>query len=368
MKLKKALFVAFCLVVAMFALTACGGGNSSEEQAATSEDGTYTIRIAHTEAEDRSLNLSCEEFEKWIEAESGGKVQVEIYPNGSFSASDADIIQATALGQIEVGLAATSAFTEYDPVWGILDMPFLFDSAEAYFTAVDGELGDALDATLDGTGLKVLGHAYMGAKQMTNSVHPIRTVADMKGLKMRTMQSDVHIEQYEYLGANPTPMSYGEVFTGLQQGTVDGQDQSATIIWAQKWYEAQDYMTIMNINYGTMAFTANQTWYDSLPDDIKAMIEEGIQTYILDWGRDYEQQAEGECQQLIADAGIEVYTPTAEELQTFVDACIPEHEKYAQEWGQEWFDMVDAANEAVASGSADTADDAAADTTTEAAE
>ena len=357
MKLKKALLLAFCMVVAMFALTACGGGDAADDQAAADNgDGTYTLRIAHTEAEDRSLNLACVEFEKWIEAESDGKVQVEVYPNGSFSGSDADIIQATALGQLEVGFAATSAFTEYDPVWGILDMPFVFDSEQDYFNAVDGELGQKLNATLDGTGLKVLGLSFMGSKQITNNQHPIKTVADMQGLKMRTMQSDAHIDQYKYMGANPTPMSYGEVFTGLQQGTVDGQDQSATIIWAQKWYEAQKYMTIVNINFGTMAFTANESWYNGLPDDIKALVDEGVKTYILDWERDYEMKAEADCQQKIADAGLEVYKPTAEELQTFKDSVKGEHEKYAEQWGQEWFDLAYSFN---GSGSADAADGAA---------
>lgn len=353
MKLKKALLLALCMVVAMFAMTAC---SSSEEPAAdegaATDDGTYTIRIAHTEAEDRSLNMACVEFEKWIEAESDGAVQVEIYPNGSFSGSDSDILQATALGQLEIGLPAAQAFTEYDPVWGILDMPFLFDSADAYFNAMDGEMGEALTATLDDQPFHMLGYAFMGVKQITNSVRPIHTVADMKGLKMRTQQSDAHIKQYECMGANPTPMSYGEVFTALQQGTVDGQDQSSTIIWAQKWYEAQKYMTIVNINYGTMCFVANKDWYNSLPDDIKALVEEGTKTYLIDWQRQYELDAEGECQQNIADAGLEVYTPTAEELQTFIDSVQPEHEQYAQEWGQEWFDMAKAANEAAAGGAA----------------
>ena len=349
MKLKKVLFLVLCMVVAMFALTACGGGDDAASDAtADNGDGTYTIRIAHTEAEDRSLNLACVEFQKWIEEESQGKVKVEIYPNGSFSGSDSDILQATALGQLEIGLPAAQAFTEYDPVWGILDMPYLFDSAEAYFNAMDGEMGEKLTATLEGTGFHMLGYAFMGVKQMTNSQHPIKTVADLQGLKMRTQQSDAHIEMYKCMGANPTPMSFGEVFTALQQGTVDGQDQSGTIIWAQKWYEAQKYMTVTNHNYGTMCFVANEDWFNGLPDDIRALVEEGTKTYLIDWERDYELSAEADCQQKIADAGVEVYTPTAEELQTFKDAVVPELEKYAQEWGQEWFDMAKAANEAAA--------------------
>ncbi|MGI5824667.1 MAG: TRAP transporter substrate-binding protein [Bacillota bacterium] len=349
MKLKKALLLAFCMVVAMFALTACGGGEEEApaEGEAANEDGTYTIRIAHTEAEDRSLNMACLEFGKWIEAESDGAVTVEVYPNGSFSGSDSDILQATALGQLEIGLPAAQAFTEYSPEWGILDMPFLFDSADAYFNAMDGDLGAALTETLEGTGFHMLGYAFMGVKQITNSVRPVKTVADLEGLKMRTQQSDAHIAMYEAMGANPTPMSFGEVFTALQQGTVDGQDQTGTIIWAQKWYEAQKYMTITNHNYGTMCFVANEEWFNGLPDDIKALVEEGAKTYLIDWQRQYELDAEAECQQKIADAGLEVYTPTAEELQTFVDACVPVNEKYAQEWGQEWFDMAAAANEAV---------------------
>lgn len=337
--------LALCMVVAMFALTACGGGG--EEQAANEGD-TYKIRIAHTEAEDRSLHQACVEFKNWIEEESGGKVTVETYANGSFSGSDSDILQATALGQLEIGLPAAQAFTEYAPEWGILDMPFLFDSADAYFYAMDGDLGAKLTATLEDQPFHMLGYAFMGVKQITNSKQPVHTVADLKGLKMRTQQSDAHIAQYECMGANPTPMSYGEVFTALQQGTVDGQDQSGTIIWAQKWYEAQKYMTIVNINYGTMCFVANRDWFEGLPDDIKALVEEGTKTYLIDWQRQYELDAEAKCQQNIADAGLEVYTPTPEELQTFVDAVQPEHEKYAAEWGQEWFDLAKAANEATA--------------------
>jgi C4-dicarboxylate-binding protein DctP len=351
MKLKKVLFLALCMVVALFALTACGGEEATtEEGTEATGDGTYTIRIAHTEAEDRSLNLACEEFGKWISEQTDGAVTVEVYPNGSFSGSDSDILQATALGQLEIGLPAAQAFTEYNPVWGILDMPFLFESADAYFNAMDGELGNALTETLEGTEFTMLGYAFMGVKQITNSVRPVHTVEDLAGLKMRTQQSDAHIAMYEAMGANPTPMSFGEVFTALQQGTVDGQDQTGTIIWAQKWYEAQKYMTITNHNYGTMCFVANTEWLNSLPEDIRALIEEGTKTYLIDWQRQYELDAEAECQKNIADAGLEVYTPTEEELQTFIDACAPVNEKYAQEWGQEWFDMAKAANEAVAAG------------------
>lgn len=340
MKMKKALLLALCMVVSMFALTACGG--SSDDTAATDESGdVIPIRIAHTEAEDRSLNMAALEFEKYVEAEAanaGFNVDVQVYPNGSFSGSDADILQAVSLGQIEISYAAASAYTNFDAQWGILDAPFLFDSADEYFAAMDGDLGAYLQETLNAsTDFKVLGYSFMGVKQMTNSKHPIKSVDDMAGLKMRTQQSDIHIAQYEAMGANSTPMSFGEVYTALQQGTCDGQDQTGTIILAQKWYEVQDYMTIMNINYGTMPFTCTNAWWDSLDPALQEIIQAGVDQYILDWQRDYELNAEAEAQAAIAEAGVEVYTPTDAELQTFKDACASVIDEFKGEWGADVF-------------------------------
>lgn len=338
MKMKKALLLVLCMVVAMFALTACGG---SDEPAAPADGDPIAIRIAHTEAEDRSLNMAALEFEKYVEAEAaaaGFNVDVQVYPNGSFSGSDADILQAVNLGQIEIAYAAASAYTNFDPQWGVLDMPFLFDTADDYFAAMDGELGAYLQSTLEAsTDFKVLGYSFMGVKQITNAKQPVHTVDDLAGLKMRTQQSDAHIAMYEAMGANATPMSFGEVYTALQQGTCDGQDQSGTIILAQKWYEVQKYLTVVNINYGTMPFTCTNAWWDSLDPALQEIVQAGVDTYILDWQRDYELNAEAEAQAAIAEAGVECYTPTAEELQTFKDACAPVLDQFKGEWGADVF-------------------------------
>lgn len=335
-----ALFLGIMMVVSV--LCGCGSGG---ETAQTDGDGPVTIRIAHTEAEDRTINLAALEFEKWIEAESGGNIQVEVFPNGSISSSDADLAQAAAMGTIEIAFSASSSLTNYSDKFGILDMPYLFDNVDNYFAAVDGDLGTTLNQELQGTGLTILGYSFNGIRNVSNNVRPINEPADFAGVNMRVMQSPTHIATFEAFGANATPMGFGEIYTGLQQGTVDGQDNAASLIYVQQFYEVQDYLSLTEHNFGTMAFIANEAWYNGLSPENKALVDEGVKTYILDWERQTELTNNEDFINRLAEEGMEVNEITPENKAKFVEAVQPVYEEFQSTFGQELFDIADSYNQ-----------------------
>ncbi|MDD4572016.1 MAG: TRAP transporter substrate-binding protein, partial [Clostridia bacterium] len=271
---KKLLVISLCLVM-VFALAACGGApDTTDDNAANAEP--ITIRIAHTEPSVGTINQACEEFKSWIEEASAGGITVELYPDGSISGSDADLAEAAATGTIEFSVSATSALTNYSDKFGMLDMPFLFDDEQAAFNAVDGDFGAALNSTLSGTGLTILGYSFNGVRETTNNVRPITQPDDFKGIKMRAMQSPTHIGMYEAYGANATPMSFGEVYTGLQQGTVEGQDNPVDVIYNQQFQEVQKYLSLTIHIHGFIAILANERWYNSLSEESRALVYQGI--------------------------------------------------------------------------------------------
>lgn len=344
--LKKVLVFALCFAM-LFTLVGCGGneggtptgGETPSGEATSGEAQKVKIRIGHTEAENRAIHMAAVEFGKWIEEASNGNITVEVFPNAVIAPSDGDMAEAAALGTIEIAYAASHALTNYSDAFGILDMPFLFDTPQNAFAAWDGELGKALNETLEGTGLTILGFSYNGARIISNNVRPIHEPADFKGIKMRTMQSPVHIETFRAFGANATPMGFGEIYTGLQQGTVEGQDNAASLVYAQQFYEVQKYLSLTEHNYGTMAFIANKDWYEGLSEENRALVDEGVKKYILDWQRNYELSENDNFIELLKEKGMEVNSITPENHQKFVDAVKPLHEKYAKEFGQELFDI-----------------------------
>ncbi|MEL7566152.1 MAG: TRAP transporter substrate-binding protein [Dehalobacterium sp.] len=339
MKILKRISLLSLLLVMLVTLSACGGTQEEDTAATPDEAQKVTIKMAHTEAEDRTIHLACVEFKKWIEEASKGNITVELYPNGSISGSDADLAEAAATGTIEISVSATSALTNYSDKFGILDMPYLFNNEQCAFNAIDGKLGETLNATLAGTGLKILGYSYNGVRNTTNNVRPINEPNDFNGIKMRTMQSPTHIATFKAFGSNATPMSFGEVYTGLQQGTVQGQDNAASLIYAQQFYEVQKYLSLTQHNYGFMAVIANENWYNSLSEENRALVDQGIKDYMLDYERNLEMADNDSYIKKLEEKGMAVNSITPENHQKFVDIVQPVYAEYAKTFGQDLFDI-----------------------------
>lgn len=356
--MKRVLSVLLTLALAM-SLTACGGGQASGNgssassgsstsggSAASTGDsgytgGSYTISLGHICSETHSLHRACLEFEKFVEEQSGGAIAVELHPNSVLGGDEA-MLESVALGTLTMVVPSASVMNVYVPAYGILAMPYLFTSTEDAFAAVDSGLGDLLDQKLldANVGLTNLGYNFNGIRNMTNNTRPVATVSDLSGLKMRCMSNEMFVTMFDLMGANATPMSFSELFTALQQGTVDGQENPASLIYESKFQEVQKYFTTTEHIYDFCTIIINSDFYNALDEQAKAIVDEGVQTYLVDYQRELEVSENDEYIQKLADEGMEVTYLTDEQKATFVDAVAPMYDNAAETFGQDVMDAV----------------------------
>lgn len=334
-----AIFTVLALVVGSFSGCGAKPADAPAAPAAPAAEEKVVIKLGHVEPEDRSTHKACVEFKDYVEAQSGGNITVEIYPNGQLG-NDRQMVEAVTLGTIQLTIPATSVLTTYDQKFGVLDMPFVFNDADTAFKALDGDLGKTLDAILPTVGLMNLGYGYNGARSMSNNVHPINEPKDLKGMKMRVMESPVFIDLFKTLGANPTPMAFGEVYTGLQQGTVEAQENSPSLVYSMKFNEVQKYYSLTGHVQGILAYIVNKDWFEALAADQQKIVTEGARKFLVESQRQKELDDTAMFLDKLAAGGMIINEITPENHQKFVDALKPMYETYSEKIGKDMFDIV----------------------------
>ncbi len=206
-------------------------------------------------------------FRKHLEEMSGGDMTVDIYPSSALG-NESDMLDAVSTGTQDMLVTSTGpipAFASATSNWAVLDLPYLFPTYETAYEVLDGEVGQSLLKGFDGTGVKALGFFENGYRCTTNSKKEIIHPSDLKGMKIRTMENKVHMATYAALGATPTAMAMGEVFSALQQKTIDGQENPFSIIYyGNKLHEVQAYMTENNVFYSPAVLCISQDVFDGL--------------------------------------------------------------------------------------------------------
>lgn len=325
-----------CALSCLLALTAAAGKASAQKPT--------IIRVAHIEAEDRSTHKSLLKFKEYVEKESAGRLSIEIFPNGLYGGDKASI-EGVEMGAIEMALPATSVLTSYDERFGLLDMPFLFKSEAAIFNSLDGEIGALYNKILEGYGFHNLGYNYNGPRCISNNTRPINEPADLKGLKIRVMESPVFIDMFNALGANPTPMSFGEIFTALQQGTVTGQENAPSLVYASRFYEVQKYYSITNHTFSIMAILMNKEFFGTLPADLQQIIQKGADEWLIKYQRELESSETADYIKRLEERGMIINFITPENHAKFVEAVKPVYEKNMPRIGNELFQLMEKYNQ-----------------------
>ena len=225
----------FMLLVGFLALVLVGCSNTS---ASTNEMETYTIIAAHSTAETTSFNEIFQYFKTEIEAKSEGRIKVEIYPSAQLGA-DRELIEGVQLGDVTMSLHSTAPAVNFVDDVAVFDIPFLFPDKETARATmhVDSPFFEQLAQSQEEKGFKLLGLHDQGFRQLTTNGVKVESPSDLKGVRLRTMENPYHMETWRTLGANPTPLPFNEVYTALQQGTVDGQENPFELIISQRFYE-----------------------------------------------------------------------------------------------------------------------------------
>lgn len=259
-----------------------------------------------------------EVFKNMVEKGTNNAISVEIYPAGTLG-NERETMEQVQTGVIQSYITTGGGMAVFYPLMSILDIPFSMPSYNVAYKVYDGPFGKMLaDDILKKTGLRVLGFGESGGFfQITNSKRPIRTPADMKGLKFRTMTIPMHMEIMKAFGASPTPVAWAEVYTALQTGVVDGQQNPVPIIEMGKLYEVQKYMTITNHIYTPYVWVINNDWFTKLPKEYQEVIVDAARTAIIA-GRGLNRILEASDKGLpLLSKHMEIYTPTSAELEEF---------------------------------------------------
>ncbi|HHX13670.1 MAG TPA: TRAP transporter substrate-binding protein [Clostridiales bacterium] len=339
--MKRSFLLLILSLLMVFSFAACGKDERAEE-GNTGE--SYTITLSHVEPEDRSVHQGAVAFKEYIETESDGRVTVNILPNGQYG-GDADSMEAVAQGTLQMTVCVSSVLTSYSDAFMVLDLPFIWDSREAFYYALDNELGADLNATLEDKGLIGFGYNDNGLRQMTNNIRPITQLADFKGIKFRTMESPVFIEMFKLLGASPVPMSFDELYTALQQGTVEGQENGAALVLASKFQEVQKYMSITNHVYSTNAIIANLDWFNTLSAEDQQMIRDGAQKCLIDEQREIERNSDAKAIEDLKAAGMKVNEVSEEAMVEMRNAVLKMYDDYKAKVDAKLFEDIDIAND-----------------------
>lgn len=281
-------------------------------------------------------------FKKIVEAESAGRIVVNLFDSGSLG-GETDLVQSAQDGTIQMTMVS-GPFSQVCPEAAVLDTPYVFASASVAWEVLDGPFGDKLAAhCLGKTGLRTLAYGETGFRNFTNSKRPIHTPEDIAGLKFRVMTVPLFVEMVKALGGEPTPIAWPEVPTALATGVVDGQENPVSVIAGNRFYEFQKYLTLDQHVYGTDFILINEPFYQSLSEGDRAIIDNAA-VVAGAMGRSIQQLNSAAGISLLAEKGMEVYKPTPEEIAAFAAAAQPAVKAYlGTQTEAGWIEALDAA-------------------------
>lgn len=306
---------------------------SEETEKDVSSQNAIVIKIACGLAEGTPMVVGSQVFEETLEKLTDGRFDVQVYANAELG-DDTVVTEAVSMGTLEMCCTTPSVFTGVCPDVGVFDMPFLFTNTEGADKVFDGEIGTNIGQTVEKNGsVHILGYFENGFRNITNSVREVHTPEDLKGLKIRTPESEVFLKTFELLGTNPTPMAFSEVFTALQQRTIDGQENPLNTIYLNNLYEVQDYVTRTGHIYSPHMFCMSKSFYDNLSDEDKASVDEAARAAV-DANRKLSRELDEGYVKSLEEAGMTVTTLTSEEMALWKDAVSPIYEEYADKYGE----------------------------------
>lgn len=234
------------------------------------------MNLAFTPPADSHYGDAARAFAETIAERSGGAFEIALRPAGALG-GERDVIEGMQIGTVELAISSTGPIGNFVPEVYALDFPFLFDDYASAHAVLDGEIGQELLASFQPHGIVGLAWAENGFRHITNSVRPIREPADLAGLKLRTMENEVHIAAFRAAGAAPTPMSWTEVLTSLQQGTIDGQENPIPIVTANNMWEIQDNITLTGHVYSPAVVAMSAIHWDGLTEEQQGWFVEAAQ-------------------------------------------------------------------------------------------
>ena len=347
MKAKKLLAVltGVCMIAG---LAACGSseksksegnaGGTTEAAGTEAGEGTLVLKAGHVLTEDSAYHMALTQWADEVEEKTEGRVRIDVYAN-SVLGNERDMIEALQMGTLDITLPNSAPLSNFTDAFRVFDLPFLFrDSQEAY-AVIDSEIGDNMLASLAEIGIKGLSIWENGFRYIANNKHDVAVPEDMAGMKIRTMENEIHMDSFRSWGADATAMAFGEVYTALQQNTIDGLENPFTPIYQNKLYEVAPYITMTGHFYCPAPLLIAKTTWDKISPEDRQIIQELADKY-KDTERQMCRDYDEENKKIMIEEGATVIEDVDKSL--WREAAQPVYDTYSAEIGTELLDSIQA--------------------------
>jgi tripartite ATP-independent transporter DctP family solute receptor len=309
------------------------------------EIGSHTIKFAGQNQPGHPQAMGMEKFAELVKEKSDGKMTVRLFHGGTLG-GDLQTLSALQGGTVEMSVMNAGLMQGNVKDFVIVDLPFLFTTPEEADAVMDGPVGERLTAQLPDKGLVGLAYWELGFRNLTNNRRPVTKVDDIAGLKIRTLQSPIFIDLFNALGANAVPMPFPEVYTALETGTVDGQENPSTLVLNSKFYEVQKYLTETRHVYNPQIVLISKRFWDRLNEEERKVLQDAA-VEARDYQRAVSREQDAKAVDELKAAGMEVSELPAEEIAKLREKVKPVVDKYTQEIDQDLVQQLNAEIEKV---------------------
>ena len=338
-KSRKLMAILMAAVMMLGVLAGCGESSAPEDSGGdtSSADSTDTggekivLKAGHIVTEDHHYQLGLERFAELVAEGTEGRVEIEVYANGTLG-YEREMLEGMQMGTVDMGCITSAPFSNFTDVLELFDMPFLFETREHAYKVLDSSIGQDILTSLEDFGFIALAYWENGFREIqTVEKYPIEVPSDLHGVKIRCMESAVYLETLNALGASPIAMSFGEVYTALQQGTIDGGENTIVGNYQGKIHEVSPNVTMTNQIYSPAVLTISKTVWDKIsPEDQEVMRQAAIET--TDYQREQSQRLEEEDLAAMKEEGCNIieidYDVWREAVQPVYDA---EYDRFGED-------------------------------------
>ena len=322
--MKRLSLIATCIAL----LAACGPALAQ----------AHKLKLGHASSAESSQQVALVKFADLVKERSKGEVEITVYP-GSTLGPDAQLINLTRGGSIDIAVSGSTNFNGLVAQTAALELPFIFRDTSHAYKVLDGKVGQDLLDEMGKHGLKGLSYFENGWRVMSNNRRPILTPDDAKGLKIRSTPNPYHIQAFQLLGMNPSPMAIAELYGALESKAFDAQEHPLPVFWSSKFYEVQKYLSLTNHAYSPTVAVMNKAKFDGLPPQYQKVIVDSARDAVV-FHRELNAKDNQRILQELKKAGIAVVEQP--NLAPFAALMAPVRKAYIDKNGAELLTAIDA--------------------------
>lgn len=290
------------------------------------------FRLAHTAPPGNHITMAYQKFADLVKEKSDGKMQVQVFP-AAVLGSDRVLVEGAQKGTLEIGVSSTPNLANFSPMYAVFDLPYITSPKhqQSFYKSMDpgGALNTYFKKVANDIGMEPIMYAEYGYRNFVSVGRPLTKASDLSGLKMRTTDSPVEVDVAKAFGTNPAPIAWGEVYTALQQGTIDAEGNTFPHLYGAKHNEVLKYAITSNHNYGMQVAMANKKWWDGLAPESQAVIQAAAAEALKMQREDFYPKNEAAARKAFTDGGIKIHDASDADVAEFHRLTKPVFDAYA---------------------------------------